>query len=69
MLAAEGPVFSSGHDFADVAGRDLAGMRELLRLCTDLMRTIQSAPISLWSTTDAAPAIRPLTRSIAMSSH
>ncbi|CRK59014.1 Enoyl-CoA hydratase [Alloactinosynnema sp. L-07] len=44
VLAGAGPVFSSGHDFADVAARDLAGVRELLELCTDLMRTIQSVP-------------------------
>src|SRR6266496_4053177 len=44
VLAAAGPVFCAGHDFGDVAARDLAGTRELLRLCTDLMRTIQSVP-------------------------
>lgn len=44
VLAGAGPVFSAGHDFADVAARDLAGTRELLKLCTDLMRTIQSVP-------------------------
>src|SRR5689334_2050716 len=44
VLAAAGPVFCSGHDFGDVAARDLAGTRELLRLCTDLMRAIQSVP-------------------------
>lgn len=44
VLAAAGPVFSAGHDFGDVAGRDLAGVRALLRLCTDLMQTIQSVP-------------------------
>jgi enoyl-CoA hydratase/carnithine racemase len=44
VLAGAGPVFCSGHDFADVAARDLAGTRELLRLCTELMRTIESAP-------------------------
>ncbi|TDV54013.1 enoyl-CoA hydratase-related protein [Actinophytocola oryzae] len=44
VLAGEGPVFSAGHDFGDVASRDLAGVRELLRLCTTLMRTIQSVP-------------------------
>jgi enoyl-CoA hydratase/carnithine racemase len=44
VLAGAGPVFSAGHDFADVAARDFAGVRELLRLCTDLMRTIQSVP-------------------------
>jgi enoyl-CoA hydratase/carnithine racemase len=44
VLAGEGPVFSAGHDFGDVAARDLVGVRELLALCTDLMRTIQSVP-------------------------
>jgi enoyl-CoA hydratase/carnithine racemase len=44
VLAGEGPVFSAGHDFADVAARDLAGVRELLQLCTTLMKTIQSVP-------------------------
>lgn len=44
VLAGEGPVFSAGHDFADVAARDLEGVRELLTLCTDLMRTIESVP-------------------------
>ncbi|PRY34334.1 enoyl-CoA hydratase-related protein [Umezawaea tangerina] len=44
VLAAEGPVFSAGHDFGDVSSRDLDGVRELLTLCTDLMRTIESVP-------------------------
>jgi enoyl-CoA hydratase/carnithine racemase len=44
VLAAEGPVFSAGHDFGDVASRDLVGVRELLLLCTELMRTIESVP-------------------------
>lgn len=44
VLAANGPVFSAGHDFADVAARDSDGVRELLDLCTSLMRTIQSVP-------------------------
>ncbi|MBV9059111.1 MAG: enoyl-CoA hydratase/isomerase family protein [Pseudonocardiales bacterium] len=44
VLGAEGPVFSAGHDFADVAARDFAGVRELLTLCTDVMRTIQAVP-------------------------
>ncbi|HEX6354407.1 enoyl-CoA hydratase-related protein [Actinophytocola sp.] len=44
VLAGEGPVFSAGHDFGDVAARDLTGVRELLQLCTRLMRTIQSVP-------------------------
>ncbi|MGH3758192.1 enoyl-CoA hydratase-related protein [Actinophytocola sp.] len=44
VLAGAGPVFSAGHDFGDVAARDLMGVRELLALCTELMRTIQSIP-------------------------
>ena len=41
MLAAEGPVFSAGHDFADVSGRPLPEVRSLLALCTELMQTLQ----------------------------
>jgi enoyl-CoA hydratase/carnithine racemase len=44
VLAGAGPVFSAGHDFADVIARDLAGVRELLRLCTELTRTMESVP-------------------------
>ncbi|MDN5790257.1 MAG: enoyl-CoA hydratase-related protein [Micrococcales bacterium] len=44
VLAANGPVFSAGHDFGDVASRDLTGVRDLLRLCTDLMQTIEAVP-------------------------
>lgn len=44
VLAGAGPVFSAGHDFGDVAARDLTGVRELLRLCTDVMQTIQQLP-------------------------
>ncbi|CAM3941520.1 enoyl-CoA hydratase-related protein [Nocardiopsis rhodophaea] len=43
-LAANGPVFSAGHDFAEVAAADHAQARELLRTCTHLMRTLQSVP-------------------------
>ena len=44
VLAGAGPVFSAGHDFGDVAERDLTGVRDLLRLCTELMNAIQSVP-------------------------
>jgi enoyl-CoA hydratase/carnithine racemase len=44
VLAGEGKAFSAGHDFADVAARDLAGVRDLLRLCTQVMRTVQQVP-------------------------
>jgi enoyl-CoA hydratase/carnithine racemase len=44
VLSGEGPVFCSGHDFADVAARDEAGVRVLLDLCTEVMQTIESMP-------------------------
>ncbi len=44
ILAANGPVFSSGHDFRDLAGADLASIRELLEACTELMLTMQAIP-------------------------
>jgi enoyl-CoA hydratase/carnithine racemase len=44
VIAAAGRVFSAGHDFADMAERDLDGMRRLLRVCTELMLTIQRVP-------------------------
>ena len=44
VLAAEGPVFSAGHDFADVTGRPVAEVRSLLALCTELMQTLQQLP-------------------------
>jgi enoyl-CoA hydratase/carnithine racemase len=44
VLAAAGPVFSAGHDFADMVERDLDGMRRLLGTCTELMLTIQRVP-------------------------
>ena len=44
ILAARGPVFSAGHDFADMAGADLGQMRALLFACTRMMDTIQSIP-------------------------
>jgi enoyl-CoA hydratase/carnithine racemase len=44
ILAANGPVFSAGHDFADIAGADLTSMRRLLTTCTDLMTTMQAIP-------------------------
>ena len=44
VLAGEGKAFSAGHDFADVASRDLPGVRDLLRQCTELMKLIQSVP-------------------------
>jgi enoyl-CoA hydratase/carnithine racemase len=44
VLAGNGPVFSAGHDFADVAGADLGAVRALLATCTELMTLMQQVP-------------------------
>jgi len=44
VLAGNGPVFSAGHDFADVAEADLSAVRTLLQTCTDLMTLMQQVP-------------------------
>jgi len=44
ILAGAGPVFSAGHDFADLVDADLADARRLLDVCAELMRTIQAIP-------------------------
>ncbi|HZP43086.1 MAG TPA: enoyl-CoA hydratase-related protein, partial [Candidatus Binatia bacterium] len=44
VLAANGSVFSAGHDFADMVERDLDGMRRLLAVCTELMLAVQRVP-------------------------
>ena len=43
-LAGNGPVFSAGHDFADVVDADLSAVRALLVTCTELMTLIQEVP-------------------------
>src|SRR5690242_14480567 len=44
VLAANGPVFSAGHDFADIAEADLPTVRRLLWTCTELMQLIGEVP-------------------------
>jgi enoyl-CoA hydratase/carnithine racemase len=44
VLAGNGPVFSAGHDFADVVDGDLAAVRALLTTCTELMTLMQRVP-------------------------
>ena len=44
VLAAEGPVFSSGHDFNDMKGRNLDEMKRLLAVCGDFMQLLQRIP-------------------------
>lgn len=42
ILAAAGPVFSAGHDLAELSGRARADYDTLFALCTDVMLAIQS---------------------------
>jgi enoyl-CoA hydratase/carnithine racemase len=44
ILAANGPVFSAGHDFADVVDHSHAQVRDLLLTCTNLMMLMQQIP-------------------------
>jgi enoyl-CoA hydratase/carnithine racemase len=45
IIAAAGPVFSAGHDFADMAERDVTGMRRLLGVCTEVMLGLARLPV------------------------
>ena len=44
ILAANGPVFSAGHNFGDRAGATLEQARELFAVCTAMMDAIQAMP-------------------------
>jgi enoyl-CoA hydratase/carnithine racemase len=44
ILAGNGPVFSSGHDFSEMVGADFVFMRDLLGTCEDLMVTLIEIP-------------------------
>jgi enoyl-CoA hydratase/carnithine racemase len=44
ILAANGPVFSAGHHFADMAGHTQEEVRDLFRICTDMMDMLQALP-------------------------
>src|SRR5574340_553030 len=44
ILAAEGKVFSSGHDLSEIVGRDINDYRRTFDVCTDLMNRVQSIP-------------------------
>jgi len=44
VLAGNGPVFSSGHDFADLVDADLGTVRHMLSTCTELMTSMQTIP-------------------------
>jgi enoyl-CoA hydratase/carnithine racemase len=44
ILAANGPVFSAGHNFGDMRGASLAEARALFTTCTAMLDTIQQIP-------------------------
>lgn len=44
ILAADGGVFSSGHDLKELTGKDLEQYREIFGVCVALMETIESVP-------------------------
>ena len=44
ILAANGPVFSAGHNFGDMAGAELDAIRRLFTVCTEMMDAVQSIP-------------------------
>jgi enoyl-CoA hydratase/carnithine racemase len=44
ILAAKGPVFCAGHDFADMVGQGIEHVRGLFELCTRMMDMMQAIP-------------------------
>lgn len=44
IVAANGPVFSAGHDFGDMAGATADDTHRLFEVCTEMMDTVQSVP-------------------------
>jgi enoyl-CoA hydratase/carnithine racemase len=44
ILAANGPVFSAGHNFGDLRGANLDDARHLFAVCTQMMNRVQEIP-------------------------
>jgi enoyl-CoA hydratase/carnithine racemase len=44
VIAADGPVFSAGHDFTDMLGVDESAAAELFDVCTNMMTLVQQLP-------------------------
>ena len=44
VLAANGPVFSAGHNFGDMAGATVEQAEHVFDVCTEMMNTIQQIP-------------------------
>ena len=52
VIAAEGPVFSAGHDLGEMIGRDTAFFQQLFDVCTELMETIHRVPMPVIAKVD-----------------
>lgn len=44
VLAANGPVFSAGHDLSEMVGKDVDHQRRVFDVCVKLMTTVQKIP-------------------------
>jgi enoyl-CoA hydratase/carnithine racemase len=44
IIAANGPVFSAGHNFGDMLGAQLDEAQHLFEVCADMMQTVQTIP-------------------------
>ena len=44
VVAAQGPVFSAGHNFGDMAGASFEEAQRVFDVCTEMMTTIQAVP-------------------------
>jgi enoyl-CoA hydratase/carnithine racemase len=44
ILAANGSVFSAGHDFTDMLDQELESVRSLFALCSEVMQSMQALP-------------------------
>ncbi|CAM3726795.1 enoyl-CoA hydratase [Smaragdicoccus niigatensis] len=44
VMKASGPAFSAGHNLHEMVGRTLDEEREIFRICTEMMQTIQQIP-------------------------
>jgi enoyl-CoA hydratase/carnithine racemase len=44
IIAADGPVFSAGHDLAEMIDRPASFYSDLFAVCTEMMETVQSIP-------------------------
>ncbi|XP_071451703.1 enoyl-CoA hydratase domain-containing protein 3, mitochondrial [Hetaerina americana] len=56
VLSAEGPVFSSGHNLKELAGRGKEGCAEVFAICSTLMNSIIDAPVPVMAAVDGVAA-------------